>query len=101
MQIVYYDPELDPVLNEAIEFLDAQLSQLQQQQIPQIQPQVQQPAQKQQQIPISENLSNENDSDNSMDIVFSIRRNITFQIPHALTIQFYIIPGRQRIIIHN
>ena len=37
IQIVYYDPELDPVLNEATEILDAQLSQLQQQQIPQIQ----------------------------------------------------------------
>ena len=31
LQIVYYDPELDPVLNEAIELLDAQLYQLQQQ----------------------------------------------------------------------
>ena len=52
LQMVYYDPELDPVLNEAIEILDAQLYQLQQQQIPQIQqqPQVQQPAQAQEQI---------------------------------------------------
>ena len=31
LQIVYYDPELDPVLNEAIELLDAQLYQIQQQ----------------------------------------------------------------------
>ena len=54
--MVYYDPDLDPVLNEAIEILDAQLSQLHQQQIPQFQqqPQVQQPAQEQQQIPIPE-----------------------------------------------
>ena len=45
--MVYYDPELDPVLNEAIQILDAHLCQLQQQQIPQIQqqPQVQQPGQ--------------------------------------------------------
>ena len=28
LQIVYYDPELDPVLNEAIELLDAQIYQL-------------------------------------------------------------------------
>ena len=39
--MVNYDPELDPVLDEAIEFWDAQLSQLQQPQIHQIQ----QPAQ--------------------------------------------------------
>ena len=47
LQMVYYDPELDPVLNEAIEILDAQLYQLQQPQIHLIQqqPQVQQPAQ--------------------------------------------------------
>ena len=83
LQIVYYDPELDPVLNEAIEMLDAQLYQLQQQQIPHIlqQPQVQQPAQDQQQIPIPENLNNVNDNDNPMDIVFNIRRNIVLQIP--------------------
>ena len=87
LQIVYYDPELDPVLNEAIEILDAQLYQLQQQQIPQIQqqPRVQLPAQEQQQIAIPENLNNENGSDNPMDIVFSIRRNMTLQIPHRLT----------------
>ena len=30
LQMVYYDPEVDPVLNEAIEILDAQLCQLQQ-----------------------------------------------------------------------
>ena len=91
--MVYYDPELDPVLNEAIEILDAQLSQLQQQHIPQIQqqPQVQQPAQEQYQIPIPQNLNSENDSDsdseqdNPMDIVFSIRRNITLHVPHGLT----------------
>ena len=43
LQMVYYDPELDPVLNEAIEIFDAQLSQLQKPQIHQIQqqPQVQ------------------------------------------------------------
>ena len=43
LQLVYYDPELDPVLNEATEILDTDLYQLQQQQIPQIQkqPQVQ------------------------------------------------------------
>ena len=84
--MVYYDPELDPVLNEAIEILDAQLSQLQQPQIHQIQqqPQVQQHAQEQQ-IPIPENTSNENDSDNPMYIVLSIRRNITLQIPHGLS----------------
>ena len=35
LQIVYYDPELDRILNEAIVLLDAQLYQLQQQQIPQ------------------------------------------------------------------
>ena len=83
LQIVYYDPELDPVLNEAIELLDVQLCQLQQQQIPHIQqqPQVQQPAQEQQQIPIPENLSNENGNDNPMDIVFNIRSNIALQIP--------------------
>ena len=81
LQIVYYDPELDPVLNEAIELLDAQLYQIQQQQIPhtQQQPQVQQPAQDQQQIPLPENLNNENDND--MDIVFNIRSNIALQIP--------------------
>ena len=47
LQMVYYEPELGPVLNEAMEILDAQLSQLQHQQIPQIQqqPQVQQPVQ--------------------------------------------------------
>ena len=83
LQIVCYDPELDPVLNEAIELLDAQLCQLHQQQIPQIhqQPQVQQPAQDQQKIPIAENLNNENDNDNPMDIVFNIRSNIALQIP--------------------
>ena len=82
-QIVYYEPELDPVLNEAIELLDAQLHQLQQQQIPHIpqQLQVQQPAQNQQQIPIPDNLNNENDNDNPMDIVFNIRSNIALQIP--------------------
>ena len=81
--MVYYDPELDPVLNEAIEILDAQLYQLQQPQIHlnQQQPQVQQPAQEQQQIQIPENIHNENDSDFPMDIVFSIRSNITLQIP--------------------
>ena len=81
LQIVYYDPELDPVLNEAIELLDAQLYQLWQQQIPHIQqqPQVQQPVQDQQQIPIPENLNNENDND--IDIVFNIRSNIDLQIP--------------------
>ena len=87
LQMIYYDPELNPVLIEAIEILDAQWSQLQQQQIPQIQqqPQAKQPAQEQPQIPIPENLNNENDSDNPVDIVFSIRRNITLQIPHGLT----------------
>ena len=87
LQMVYYDPKLDPVLNEAIEILDAQLAQLQQQYIPQIQqqPQVQQPAKEQKQIPIPENLNNENDSDNPMDIVFSIRRNIPLKIPYRLT----------------
>ena len=86
LQMVYYDPKLDPVLNEAIEILDAQLSQLQQHQIPQIQqqPQVQQLAQEQQQITIPENLNNENDNDNPMDRVLSIRKNITLQIPHGL-----------------
>ena len=81
LQIVYSDPKLDLVLNEAIELLDAQLYQLQQQQIPHIQqqPQVQQPAQDQQQIPLRENLNNENDND--MDIVFNIRSNIALQIP--------------------
>ena len=79
LQMVYYNPELDPVLNEAIEILDAQLYQLQQPQIQQ-QPQVQQPAQEQQQIQIPENINNENDSDNPMDIVFSIRRNIALHI---------------------
>ena len=39
--MVNYDPELDPVLNEAIEIWDAPLFQLQQ-------PQVQQPAKKKQ-----------------------------------------------------
>ena len=83
LQIVYYDPELDPVLDEVIELLDAQIYQTQQQQIPHIQqePQVQQPAQDQQQIPIPENLNNENDNDNQMDIVFNIRSNIALQIP--------------------
>ena len=91
LQMVNYDPELDPVLDEAIQIFDAQLSQLKQPQIHQIQqqPQVQQPAQEQQQIPIPENLNSESDSDNewdgAMDIVFSIRRNITLQIPHGLT----------------
>ena len=58
LQMVYYDPELDPVLNEAIEILDAQLNQLQQPQIHLIQqqPQVQQPAQEQHQIQILENM---------------------------------------------
>ena len=82
LQIVYYDPELDPVLNEAIELLDDQIYQIQQQQIPHIQqqPLVQQPAQDHQQIPIPENLNNENDNDNPMDIVFNIRSNIALQI---------------------
>ena len=86
LQMVYYDHELDPLLNEATEILDAQLSQLQQQQIPQIQqqPQVHQPAQEQQ-IQIPEHINNENDSDNPMDIVFSIRRNIILQIPYGLS----------------
>ena len=43
LQMVNYDPELDPVLNEAIEIWDAQLSQLQQ-------PQIQQPAKQHPQI---------------------------------------------------
>ena len=83
LQIVYYDPEFDSVLNEAIELLDAQLYQLQQQQIPHIQQQkqVQQPAQDQQQILIPENLNNENGNDNPMDITFNIGSNIAFQIP--------------------
>ena len=78
LQMVYYDPELDPVLNEAIEILDAQLYQLQWPQIHLIQQQsqVQHPAQEQQ-IQIPKNINNENDSDNAMDIAFSIRRNIT------------------------
>ena len=93
LQMVNYDPELDPVLNEAIEIWDAQLSQLQQPQIheiqqpakqhPQIQqqPQVQKPAQEQQQIPIPENLNSENDSDidsewdDPMDLVFGIKKH--------------------------
>ena len=56
LQMVNYDPELDPVLNEVIEIWDAQLSKLQQPQIHQIQqqPQAQQPVQEQQQIPIPE-----------------------------------------------
>ena len=82
LQMVNYDLELDSVLNEAIEIWDAQLSQLQQPQILQMQqkPQVQQPVQEQQQqIPIPENLNSENDSDSDsewddpMDLVFSIR----------------------------
>ena len=83
LQIVYYDPELDPVLNEAIELLDAQLHQLQQQQIHHIQQQLQaqQPAQDPQHIPIPENWNNENENDNPMDIVFNIRSNIALQIP--------------------
>ena len=87
LQMVSYDPGLDPVLNVAIEILDAQLSQLQQPQIHLIQqqPQVQQPAQEQQQIPIPEIINNENDSDNPVDIVFSISRNITLQIPYGLS----------------
>ena len=79
--MVNYDPELQTVLNEAKEIWDTQLSQLQQ-------PQVQQPAQEQQ-IPIPENLNCENDSDSEwddpMDVVFSIKRNITLKIPHGLT----------------
>ena len=90
--IVYYELGLDPVLKEAIEILDAQLSQLQQPQMHHIQQQTQdqQPAQEQK-IPIPENLSNESDSDsdskqdNEMDLVFGIKRNITLQIPHGLT----------------
>ena len=68
--------------------MDAKISQLQQPQIHQIQqqqPQVQQPAQEQQHIPIPENINNENDSDNQIDIVFGIRRNITPHIPHRLS----------------
>ena len=90
--MVYYDPELDPVLNEAIEILDAQLSKLQQPQIHHIQKQLQvQQSAEEQQIPIPGNLNSENDSnrdsewDDQMDILFSIRRNITLQIPHGLT----------------
>ena len=47
LQMVNYDSELDPGLNEAIEIWDTQLSQLQQSQIHQFQqqPQVEQPAQ--------------------------------------------------------
>ena len=71
LQMVNYDPKLDPVLNEAIKIWDAKLFQLQQPQVHQIQQpakqypqiQVQQPAQEQQQIPIPENLNSENDSD--------------------------------------
>ena len=37
LQMVNYDPELDPVLNKAIEIYDAQLSHLQQPEIHQIQ----------------------------------------------------------------
>ena len=75
------------MLNKGIEILDAQLSQLQQQQIHQIQqqPQVQHPAQEQQQKQIPENINNENDSDNPMDIVFGITRNITLQIRYGLS----------------
>ena len=73
--------------------MNAQLSQLQQPQIHEIQqqPQVQQPVQEQQQIPIPENLISEKDNDSDSewdhpkDLVFSIRRNITLQIPHGLT----------------
>ena len=87
--MVNYDPELDPVLDKAIEIWDAQLSQLQQPRIHQIQqpaqrhpqiqqPQVQQPAQEQQQIPVPEELNNGNDSDSEwddpMDLVFGIKR---------------------------
>ena len=90
--MVNHDPELDPVLNKAIEIWDAQLSQLQHPQIHQTQqqPQFQQPTQEQQ-LPIPENLNSENDSDGDgewddpMDIVFGIKRKITLQIPHGLT----------------
>ena len=86
LQIVYYDPELDPVLNEIIEILDAQLSQLNSNKFLKFDTTTSPTAYtKQQQIPIPEYLNNENDSDNPVDIVFSIRRNITLQIPHRLT----------------
>ena len=87
LQMVYYDPELYPVLNEAIEILDPQLSQLQQPQVHQIQQQlqVQQSLQKQQQVQIPESINNKNDSDNPMDIVFNIRRKTTLQIPYGLS----------------
>ena len=83
LQIVYYDPELDPVLDEVIEILDDQIYKIQQQQIPHIQqqPQVQQPAQDQQQLPLPENLNNENDNDKPKDIAFDIRSNIALQVP--------------------
>ena len=43
LQMVKHDPELDPVLNEAIEIWDGQLSHLQQSQIHQIQQQLPSP----------------------------------------------------------
>ena len=103
LQMVSYDPVLDPGLNEAIEIWDAELCQLQQPQIHQIQQhvqqhpliqqqsQVQQPAQEQQQIPIPEDLNSDSHSDSDsewydpMDVVFGIKRNITPQILHGLT----------------
>ena len=83
------DPELDPVLNKAIEIWYAKLSQLQQPQIHQIQQPAEQ--QQQQQIPVPEDLNSDNDSDSdsgwddSMDAVFGFKRNITLQIPHGVT----------------
>ena len=98
VQMVNYDPQLEQVLNKAIDIWDAQLSQLQQPQIQQLaqqqpqiqqQPQVQQPAQQKQQIPVPEDLNRDNDSDSEwddhMDLVFGIKRNITLHIPHGLT----------------
>ena len=70
----------------------SQFHQIQQpaKQHPQIQqnPQVQQSAQEQQKIPVPEDLNSGNGSDDSewddtMDLVFGIKRNITLHIPHG------------------
>ena len=89
LHMVNYEPELHPILNEALKIWDAQLSQLQHPQIQQ-QPQGQQAANQQQQIPIPENLNSENDSysvseqDDPVHLVFGIRRNITILLCMAV-----------------
>ena len=91
IQMINFDPEIDPLLDETIALWDTQLSQPHQCQVQQ--KQVQQQAQQQQiHPPIAavenhiEDYSNESDScsvydDDPLDIVFSKENQIEFQPP--------------------